>query len=59
MILEKTIASMLNDQIKVCYLSLYIDNILLTWKDNGIVVDTKEWLPLNYEIQDMGEASFS
>lgn len=36
------------------FLSFYVDDILLSRNDNGVRVDTKEWLSLNSKMKDMG-----
>ena len=39
-------------------LVLYVDDILLASSDVGLLHETKEYLIENFEIKDMGEASF-
>ena len=39
-------------------LSLYVDDILLAGNDKEMIVATKVWLSLNFEIKDMGEANY-
>lgn len=47
-----------NDQIKSLYPSLNVDETLLVKKDSSMIVDSKEQLSLNFEMNDMGEANF-
>ena len=39
-------------------LSLYVDNILIARNDKKLIVVTKKWLSSNFEMKDMGEASY-
>ena len=39
-------------------LSLYVDDILLARNDKEMIVATKAWLSSNFEIKDIGEASY-
>ena len=39
-------------------LSLYVDDKLLAGNDKEMIVATKEWLSSNFEMKDMGEASY-
>ena len=39
-------------------LSLYIDDILLAINNKEMIVATKAWLSSNFEMKDMGEASY-
>ena len=39
-------------------LSLYVDDILLAGNDKSFFIAIKEWLSLNFEIKDMGEATY-
>ena len=43
---------------KFIFLVLYIDDILLAANDLGIMHETKEFLAKNFEMKDMGEASY-
>ena len=43
---------------KVIFLILYIDDILLATNDLGLLHETKKFLSTNFEINDMGEASY-
>ena len=39
-------------------LSLYVNDILLAGNDKEMIVATKAWLSSNFEMKDMGEASY-
>ena len=39
-------------------MSLYVDDILIARNDKKLVDVTKKWLSSNFEIKDMGEASY-
>ena len=39
-------------------LVLYVDDILLAANDKGMLCDVKEFLSKNFEMKDMGEASY-
>ena len=39
-------------------LVLYVDDILLAANDKGMLNDVKEFLSKNFEMKDMGEASY-
>ena len=43
---------------KVIFLILYIDDILLATNDLGLLHETKKFLYCNFEMKDMGEASY-
>ena len=47
-------------QSKECFLILllYVDDILLAGNDKEMIVTTKAWLSSNFEMKDMGEASY-
>ena len=42
----------------IVILSLYVDDILLAGNDKDLIKVTKEWLSSNFEMKDMGEASY-
>ena len=39
-------------------LSLYVDDILIARNDKKLIDVTKKWLSSNFEMKDMGEASY-
>ena len=39
-------------------LSLYVDDILIARNDKDIIFTTKRWLSSNFEMKDIGEASY-
>ena len=39
-------------------LSLSFDNILLAWNNMDIIITAKKWLSSNFDMKDMGEASY-
>jgi len=43
---------------KVIFLILYVDDILLATNDFSLLHDTKKFLSSNFEMKDMGEASY-
>jgi len=43
---------------KVIFLILYVDDILLTTNDLGLLHETKKCLSRNFEMKDMSEASY-
>jgi len=43
---------------KVIFLFLYVDDILLTTNDLGLLHETKNFLSNKFEMKDMGEASY-
>ena len=43
---------------KIIFLVLYVDDILLASSDVGLLGDTKKYLSKNFEMKDLGEASF-
>ncbi|CAN6457819.1 unnamed protein product [Victoria cruziana] len=49
---------MWNSGSNFCLLSLYVDDILLTRNDTEMITNTKKWLNKNFEMKDMGEASY-
>lgn len=43
---------------KVCFLILYVDDILLATNDMGLLREVKQYLSKNFDMKDMGEASY-
>lgn len=43
---------------KFIFLILYVDNILLASSDLNLLNDTKKFLSMNFDMKDIGEASF-
>jgi hypothetical protein len=43
---------------KICFLVLYVDDILLTTNDKGLLHEVKQFLSKNFDMKDMGEASY-
>ena len=43
---------------KICYLVLYVDDILLATNDLGTLHEVKQFLSKNFDIKDMGETSY-
>ena len=42
---------------KICFLVLYVDVILLATNDKGLLYEVKQFLSMNFDMKDMGEAS--
>ena len=43
---------------KICFLVLYVDDILLATNDKGLLYEVKQFLSENFDMKDMGEASY-
>ena len=43
---------------KFIFLILYVDDILLASSDVGLLLETKKFLSSNFDMKDLGEASF-
>ena len=43
---------------KICFLVLYVDDILLATNDKGLLYEVKHFLFKNFDMKDMGEASY-
>jgi hypothetical protein len=43
---------------KICFLILYVDDILLATNDKGFLHEVKQFLSKNFDMKDMGEASY-
>lgn len=43
---------------KICFLILYVDDILLATNNKGMLYEVKQFLSKNFDMKDMGEASY-
>ena len=43
---------------KVCFLVLYVNDILLATNDKGLFHEMKQFLSKNFDMKNMGEASY-
>lgn len=43
---------------RICFLVLYVDDILLATNDKGLLYEVKQFLSKNFDMKDMGEASY-
>ena len=43
---------------KICYLVLYVDDVLLATNDVGTLYEVKQFLSKNFDVKDMGKASY-
>ena len=43
---------------KICYLILYVDDILLASNDKGLLHEVKQFLSKKFDMKNMGEASY-
>ena len=43
---------------EICYLVLYVDDILLVTNDVGTLYEVKQFLSKNFDMKDMSEASY-
>ena len=43
---------------KICFLVLYVDDIFLTTNDKGLLYEVNQFLSKNFDMKDMGEASY-
>ena len=43
---------------KICFLILYVDDILLAANDKGLLHEIKQFLSENFDMKDMGEVSY-
>ena len=43
---------------KICFLVLYVDDILLATNDKGLLYEVNQFLSKNFDMKDMGEASY-
>ena len=43
---------------KICFLVLYVDDILLATNDKGMLYEVKQFLSKNFDMKDIGDASY-
>ena len=43
---------------KICFLMLYVDDILLATNDKGLLHEVKQFLSKNFDMKAMGKASY-
>ena len=43
---------------KICFLVLYVDDILLDTNDRGLLHEVKQFQSKNFDMKDMGDASY-
>ena len=43
---------------KICFLLLYVDDILLASNDKGMIHEVKQFLSISIDMKDMGDASY-
>ena len=43
---------------KICFLVLYVDDILLATNDKDLLYEVKQFLPKDFDMEDMSEASY-
>ena len=43
---------------KICFLVLYVDDILLATSDKGLLHEVKHFLSENFDMKDMGDATY-
>ena len=43
---------------KICFLVLYVDDILLATNDKGLLHEVKQFLSKNFDMKDMGDATY-
>ena len=43
---------------KICFLVLYVNDILLATNDKGLLYEVKQFLSKNFDMKDMSEASY-
>ena len=43
---------------KICFLVLYVDDILLATNDKNLLYEVKQFLSKNFDIKDMGKTSY-
>ena len=43
---------------QICFLILYVDDIVLATNDNGLLYEVKQFLSKNFDMKNMGDASY-
>ena len=43
---------------KICFLILYVDDIVLVTNDRGLMHEVKQFLSTHFDMKDMGDASY-
>ena len=43
---------------KVCFLVLYVDDILLATNDKGLLHEVKQFISENFDMKDMGDTTY-
>ena len=43
---------------KICFIVLYVDDIFLAVNDNEMLYEVKQFLSKNFDMKDIGEASY-
>ena len=43
---------------KICFIVLYVDDILLATNDKGLLHEVKQFISKNFDMKDMGEAPY-
>ena len=56
-IMDQCIYQKVNES-KICFLVLYVDDILLATNDKSLFYEMKQFLSKNIDMKDMGEASY-
>ena len=44
---------------KICFLGLYVNDILLASNDKGMIHEVKQFLSKSFDMKDMGDASYA
>ena len=44
---------------KICFLILYVDDILLATNDKGLMHEVKQFLSKHFDMKDMGDAFYA
>ena len=43
---------------KICFLVLYVDDILLATNDKGLLHEVKQFISENFDMKDMGDTTY-